>query len=212
MLSPDAGIPRVFVSGAVRIAAHLKDLRPGVDGPGTVVTLLAAVDSLRAKGVPALAEVRMHHRVRDEAARDEVRRLCAEAEHSALVEHDRLSDAELVVALSRLHACVLPYRHGTHSGWLELCWDLGVPVAAPPVGYLAEQHPDASVATYSPGDGESLATALAELLAAPGATRPGSADRDALIAARRQQRRGTDAAIADAHRALYLRVLAERAA
>jgi hypothetical protein len=36
---------------------------------------------------------------------------------------------------------VLPYRFGTHSGWLEACHDLGTTVIAPEVGYLATQRP-----------------------------------------------------------------------
>jgi hypothetical protein len=36
---------------------------------------------------------------------------------------------------------VLPYRFGTHSGWLEACYDLGTTVIAPSCGYFAEQRP-----------------------------------------------------------------------
>ena len=152
MVAPDAATPAVRLFDGIRIGVHLKDLRPNVDGPGTVRTLLGSVARLRADGLPAIAEVRMHHRVRDEPAREEVRDLCATDENAMLVEHERLSDAELAIAVSGLDVYVLPYRHGTHSGWLEMCWDLGVPVAAPLVGYYAEQHPDGSVATFESGD------------------------------------------------------------
>ena len=40
---------------------------------------------------------------------------------------------------------VLPYRFGTHSGWLEACRDLGTTVVAPDCGYYADQGP---VLTY----------------------------------------------------------------
>jgi glycosyltransferase involved in cell wall biosynthesis len=195
----------------VRIGVHLKDLRPNVDGPGTVAALLAAVDRLRAEGIRAVAEVRLHHRVRDEAARDEVRRLCAASDSAFLLEHERLSDLDLEAALGRLDACVLPYRHGTHSGWLELCWDLGVPVAAPAVGFYVEQHPDPSVAGFSPADAESLGDALAHLLG-PAGTRPASPGRRALVAERAKLRARSDSGVAAAHAALYRQLIQERAA
>ncbi len=36
---------------------------------------------------------------------------------------------------------MLPYRFGTHSGWLEACRDLGTTVVAPTCGFYAEQGP-----------------------------------------------------------------------
>ena len=44
---------------------------------------------------------------------------------------------------------VLPYRFGTHSGWLEACRDLGTTVVAPDCGYFADQGP---VLTYAMGE------------------------------------------------------------
>lgn len=207
VLAPDAGIPRVDTSNEVLIGLHLKDLRPNVDGPGTVGMLLESAARMRGAGVPVATEIRLHHRVRDEAARDEVRRLCANDEDATLVEHERLSDAELVVALSRLDAYVLPYRHGTHSGWLELCWDLGVPVAAPSVGHYAEQHTDGSVTVYQPGHAAALTDALTALVASETATRAGTPERVAVCAARRDTRRRNDASAAAAHAMLYRALL-----
>lgn len=207
VLAPEAVPPRVRASENVLIGVHLKDLRPNVDGPVAVRTLLESTARLRADGVPAVAEVRLHHRVRDEDARDQVRRLCAQDEHATLVEHERLSDAELAVALSRLDACVLPYRHGTHSGWLELCWDLGVPVAAPALGFYAQQHLDGSVETHSRGEVAQLTGALTALLASEAATRAGTQDRLDLCAIRRDRRRHTDAEASRAHARLYRRLL-----
>lgn len=192
------------------VGLHLKDLRPNVDAPAATRALLAAVADLRASGLPARAEVRLHRRVRDEAARAEVRALCAAADPGAvaLVEHDRLDDRGLAEALAGLDACVLPYAHGTHSGWLELCWDLGVPVAAPAVGYYHQQHPDGSVATSGPvGDAAGLAAALRDLLRSPAATRPGTAARAALVRDRRTRRLAEDRAGAEQHAALYRSLL-----
>jgi hypothetical protein len=103
--------------------------------------------------------------------------------------------------------CVLPYAHGTHSGWLELCWDLGVPVAAPAVGHYGDQHRDGSVATFGDDD---LPDALRALAAAPTSTRAGTPERAAQVRERRADRDRTDAVVRAAHAGLYRRLLAER--
>lgn len=209
VLPMDAALPRARSFDEVLIGVHLKDLRPNVDGPGTVAGLLRATAELRDRGINAVAEVRMHHRVRDESARQQVRSLCAADNQAVLIEHERLEDPQLVASLRRLDAYVLPYRHGTHSGWLELCWDLGVPVAAPPVGFYAEQHADSSVRTFGAGENGTLAEALLALISDPGATHAGTHERATAIAARRDARRVSDAAVAQAHADLY-RTLLER--
>ena len=55
--------------------------------------------------------------------------------------HDCFSDEELWQYLESLDLSVLPYRFGTHSGWLEACYDLGTAVLAPTCGYFAQQRP-----------------------------------------------------------------------
>jgi hypothetical protein len=55
--------------------------------------------------------------------------------------HDFLPDDELWHYFQGLDLSVLPYRFGTHSGWLEACYDLGTTVVAPDCGYYAEQRP-----------------------------------------------------------------------
>ncbi|MCP2303802.1 Glycosyl transferases group 1 [Actinokineospora globicatena] len=55
--------------------------------------------------------------------------------------HRPFSDDELWDYLTDLDASVLPYRFGTHSGWLEACHDLGTTVIAPSCGYYADQGP-----------------------------------------------------------------------
>ncbi|WP_454048722.1 glycosyltransferase [Cellulomonas sp. Marseille-Q8402] len=200
--------------GALLVGLHLKDIRPNVDAVGATRRVVGAVAALAAAGTPARAEVRLHREVRDPAARDAVRALCAGSSLVTLVEHDRLDDRELARSLARVDACVLPYTHGTHSGWLELCWDLGVPVVAPAVGYYAEQHPDGSVVTCRPEragdpDGTALAEALRALDGADGTTRAGTPERAALVRARRAARASRDGAVAAAHADLYRRLLAE---
>ena len=55
--------------------------------------------------------------------------------------HDYFTDDELWDYLSCLDVSVLPYRFGTHSGWLEACRDLQTTVLAPSCGYYADQGP-----------------------------------------------------------------------
>ena len=55
--------------------------------------------------------------------------------------HDYYSDDELWAYLGSLDVSVLPYRFGTHSGWLEACRDVGTTVVAPSCGYYDQQGP-----------------------------------------------------------------------
>ncbi|HET8988008.1 MAG TPA: glycosyltransferase family 1 protein [Humibacillus sp.] len=55
--------------------------------------------------------------------------------------HDRRSDEELWEHLRGLDLAVLPYAFGTHSGWVEACYDLGTTVLAPRTGHWVEQEP-----------------------------------------------------------------------
>ena len=55
--------------------------------------------------------------------------------------HPYFSDEDLWEYLSSIDVSVLPYRFGTHSGWLEACHDLGTAVVAPDCGFYAEQRP-----------------------------------------------------------------------
>jgi hypothetical protein len=57
-----------------------------------------------------------------------------------VVIHRYFSDDELWEYLMGLSASILPYRFGTHSGWMEACHDLGTAVIAPSCGYYSEQH------------------------------------------------------------------------
>lgn len=55
--------------------------------------------------------------------------------------HPYFSEDELWQYLSALDVSVLPYRFGTHSGWLEACFDLGTAVVAPDCGFYGQQRP-----------------------------------------------------------------------
>ncbi|WP_305783779.1 glycosyltransferase [Symbioplanes lichenis] len=204
VLPLDAPLPAGTPSPEYVLGVHLRDIRPGTDAVRAVATLLDAVDRLRAQGIAATARVHVNERVRDEAARDRVTALVAGHAAAELHRTERLGDDALARSIADLDVAVLPYRTGTHSGWAELCWDLGVPVAGPPVGYAREQHPD-DFALFAPGDGAALAGAVRRLLA--GGSRPGSAARVARLADRRGQRIARAEAITAAHTAVYERVL-----
>ncbi|MGX6607346.1 hypothetical protein ACWKSP_35255 [Micromonosporaceae bacterium Da 78-11] len=204
VLAFDADTPVGERSEAYVLGVHLRDIRPGTDAVRAVATLLDAVDHLRSKGLAAIGRVQVNERVRDQAARDEVAALVAAHPAAELRESERLDDADLARSIADLDVAVLPYRTGTHSGWVELCWDLGVPVAGPRVGHAGEQHAE-DFAEFDAGDGAALARAVRLLL--DGAARPGSADRAALLTERRRQRVTGAAGIAAAHTALYERVL-----
>lgn len=113
--------------------------------------------------------------------------------------HDYYSDAELWDYFFHLDLSVLPYRFGTHSGWLEACHDVGTYVLAPHLGYFHDQHP--GVFGYRVGpDGPRAADitrALDELPDAP----PWRADPAQRLAQREF--------LAAAHTDLYRRALAK---
>jgi hypothetical protein len=58
-----------------------------------------------------------------------------------LTVHERRSDEQLWEHLRSIDLAVLPYAFGTHSGWVEACYDLGTTVLAPRTGYWVEQEP-----------------------------------------------------------------------
>jgi hypothetical protein len=60
--------------------------------------------------------------------------------HTDVRVHRYFTDDELWQYLSSLNVSVLPYRFGTHSGWLEACFDLGTSVLVPSCGFYGEQQ------------------------------------------------------------------------
>ena len=111
-----------------------------------------------------------------------------------------MDDDGLWAYLASLDVSVLPYRFGTHSGWLEACRDLGVAVIAPSCGYYADQGP---VLGYEHDedhfDADSLVAAVREAHAGPRAQPIG-------VDERRRQR----AQVAAAHARVYDSVVGGR--
>ena len=125
------------------VGVHAKSVRASMD-PLPVIQALAQI-------VPKLPggrlQVNIHHDVFDAGG---ARHDAVLAEYLARVAgrgdidlrvHDCLSDQELWAYLEGLDVSVLPYRFGTHSGWLEACHDLGTTVIAPSCGYFGDQRP-----------------------------------------------------------------------
>ena len=83
--------------------------------------------------------------------------------------HPEFTDDELWDYLSGLDLSVLPYRFGTHSGWLEACYDLGTAVLAPDRGFYAQQAP---CLQYRRGEHGPDAASLTAALHIAHATRP----------------------------------------
>ncbi|MEW1612740.1 MULTISPECIES: glycosyltransferase family 1 protein [unclassified Streptomyces] len=128
---------------AFTVGVHAKSIRPNMD-PLPVIRVLADV-------LPELPEavlrVDCHPDVDDPASHwyapgvlDELREM-SRAGRLELSVHDYFDDDALWDYLIDLDVSVLPYRFGTHSGWLEACHDLGTTVLAPSCGFYAEQRP-----------------------------------------------------------------------
>jgi glycosyltransferase involved in cell wall biosynthesis len=185
-----------------RAGMHVKSLRAGMDPHALLPVLVDTVRELP----DAVLQVNGHRDVLlPDGARYDAALAEALQDHAARGEvdlriHDFLDDDALWAYLASLDVSVLPYRFGTHSGWLEACRDLGTAVIAPSCGYFADQGP---VLTYEHDeqhfDAASLASAVREAHAARAAAPAG-------VEERRRQR----AAIAAAHAAVYESVAGRR--
>jgi len=112
--------------------------------------------------------------------------------------HPFFTDDELWQYLESLAVSVLPYRFGTHSGWLEACADLGTTVVAPRCGWYHHQQP---VLSYDADETGFDAGGLADAVTDAYDRRPVWQ----IDPARRLEQR---IAIAEAHRRLYDEALA----
>lgn len=178
-----------------RIGLHLKSLRANIYPVPVIGALLDAVDGLPG----AVLQIDGHRdileptgaRYDDELA--QLLRTTADAGRIDLRIHDYFDDAQLWEYLASLDLSVLPYRFGTHSGWLEACRDLGTAVLAPNCGYYRDQAPVLLYLQDDDGlDAESLGSAVARAYA----ERP-------LFSITVDERRRQRDAVSDAHAALY---------
>ena len=170
----------------------LGSLRAGVAAEGLLPQLAdalpAGADLLVMVRSDALAAAHAPGHARHEAAL--ALDTLAERPDVEVRSHDLLTDGELCRALAGFDALVLPHRHGTHSGWLELCRDLGLPPVIPRVGYLVEQW-GSPAGSYDPADPTALELRRGLATALGGPPVPArAADAE-------------DGAVAAAHAALY---------
>lgn len=202
--------PAGIAHDTVRVGVHLRDLRPNIDGVGTAATLVRAIADLRAQGARIEAVVRMNERVRDAEAAASIDLLVEGADGVTCERGARLDDDALAAWLADLDACVLPYRHGTQSGWAELCYDLAVPIVSTRIGHIAAQHPN-DFHSFDVGDPVSLARAIVDATG-PAWTAPGSTARAAEVDRRRAERRAELDAVRAAHLEVYRRALSSEVA
>ena len=178
-----------------RIGLHVKSLRASMDPLRILPTLVETARSLPG----AVLQVNAHRDVLDDdGARRDERLATYLRTHAAVGDlelevHDFLPDDALWDYLASLDVSVLPYRFGTHSGWLEACRDLGTTVVAPTCGFFAEQGP---VLDYVHDEASFDAHSLVAALTRAYEERP---QWGASLEERRVQR----AAVADAHERLY---------
>ena len=185
------------------VAVHVKSLRANMDPFPVLETLAATVADLP----DTVLQINVHDEIFDADSH-----WFAPRAGAALLAFDRyknvdvrvlpyFSDEELWDYLAAVSVSVLPYRFGTHSGWLEACFDLGTAVIAPSCGFYGQQQPCGVFGyTVDAFDADSLEAAVraehARWLCGTAAPR-------AKWGTRRTQRID----LAHAHRDLYERVL-----
>jgi len=186
----------------VVVGAHLKSLRANMSCLPVLDILATAIAAM--PGV--VLRVDVHTEVLDRGSRHHDAGLVAWLEKASqrgrlrLEVHDFFTDEQLWSYLrDEIDVSVLPYRFGTHSGWLEACHDLGTTVVAPDCGFYAQQRP---CLTY--GHDEQHGLDAASLTAAVTAA---TGQRRSRWQAVRAERRAERVAVAAAHRVAYMRVL-----
>lgn len=184
------------VDETVRVGLHLRDLRPNIAAERAVRAALEAAALLALSGRTVEFEILMNERTRDGDLADRVTAAAADHPSVHVRRTPRLSDAEIEAWIGGLDLFVLPYRHGTHSGWVELCYDLGVPVAGTDVGHIGSQHPD-DFSVVELGEPQTLVEAVSWASDARAASRSSSLDE------RRSDRLSERQEVRAAHARLY---------
>jgi len=139
---PRLSRPRVPHRGYV-IGVHAKSLRAGMDPLPVIEDIVATLPEMPGARlrIDAHTDVMTPGGPRHAADLEPRLRELATTEGVDLHVHDYFSDDDLWDYLQSLDVSVLPYRFGTHSGWLEACHDLGTTVIAPDCGHYADQRP-----------------------------------------------------------------------
>lgn len=186
------------------VGVHAKSLRANMD-PLPIVDALVEIVSVLPR---AVLQINVHDEIFDPASH-----WFAPQVGAALLDYDRhdhvrvrvhryFGDDEFWDYLESLTVSVLPYRFGSHSGWLEACFDLGTAMVVPSCGFYDQQRP-CGVFDFDEDhfDRESLRRCVNEAYCQWVSGTPAPR---ATWAARRTER----TEIAAAHRGLYRGVLA----
>ena len=205
--------PETRPTGEFRVGVHVKSLRASMNPVPVITTLIETVRDLPG----AVLQINGHTDVLDPAGArysDELAELLIVAEAAGDLDlriHDFLPDDGLWAYLASLDVSVLPYRFGTHSGWLEACRDLGTTVVAPSCGYYRDQGPVLEYGHTEEGmDAASLRAAIETAYrqrVGGGRTTPFATTPFATVAERRLQRDD----VAAAHLEVYTELLARQA-
>ncbi|MCH5641230.1 glycosyltransferase family 1 protein [Gordonia sp. ABSL49_1] len=124
------------------VGVHAKSVRPNMDPLPVISTLTDAAASYP----DVVIQVNLHSEVFEPGSHWYNPEFGSAAlslggrPATRVVVHDYFSDDELWDYLESLAVSVLPYRFGTHSGWLEACHDLGTAVIAPSCGFYRDQR------------------------------------------------------------------------
>ena len=147
-----------------RIGLHVKSLRANMNP----IPLVRALAEARHELPNTILQVDGHTDVLEaDGARysAELSQLLKDYDRRGIIDlriHDYFTDAALWEYLESLDASILPYRFGTHSGWLEACRDLGTDVVAPTCGFYGQQGPVRQYRNDETGfDADSLISAVA---------------------------------------------------
>ncbi len=200
VVEPGLALPRrTDRSAPFVVGVHLKSVRANMFDLDLVDVLAEAVAPLEGAclrvDVHAVVDDPDHHTYRPGLV-PELRKRHEDSRLDLHV-HPFFTDGELWAYLRALDVSVLPYRFGTHSGWLEACADLGTTVVAPRCGWYHHQQP---VLSYASDDGDFAADELIAAIRTAHRERP-------IWQADPLWRRAQRAAIAAAHREVYERAL-----
>ena len=136
------GRPRPRQSRFV-VAVHAKSVRANMDLLPVMEALISVVHALP----DAVVQLDVHDEIFDPENYWYAPELGAalreydQHDHVEVREHPYFTDDELWDYLASVSVSVLPYRFGTHSGWLEACFDLGTAAVVPTCGFYREQRP-----------------------------------------------------------------------
>lgn len=180
------------------VGVHAKSLRASFDVPA-LARAQQAVAGLARAGEAVSLRLHVHEDVlcRSHPRHDPRLRVILNSPEVDARVHPPLTDDALWADLLDVDLALLPYRFGTHSGWLEMAHDLGADTLVSRVGYAYQQR---GTRTYEPSSASSVMTEIVRAHR-DHATDPGTRPRRLDARTRRREREDV--------RALHARLHAE---